>query len=125
MFEHQSRIYGEAHEITLGTMGNLAGALKSVPDLERARSVIVKALRLSATNLGKKHPRTLFLVTTHVEILRARGEKLRARKTSERVLELYCTEFGDEAFATLRAVNNLATLLNDLGDTAEAQTLLH
>ena len=71
MLEVRTRVLGEEHPDTLGSMNNLALTIKAQGDLVSAQRLHERVLGVITRVLGEEHPDTLTSIGNLAETLRA------------------------------------------------------
>jgi tetratricopeptide (TPR) repeat protein len=118
VIEALRRILGEEHPDTLTSLGNLAGVLEALGDLEGARGLYEQVLQGSLRVLGEEHLGTLRAMNNLASTLAAQGDLVGARAMFERAVEQSRRVLGKEHPGTLAAMGNLAKILDEQGHSA-------
>jgi tetratricopeptide (TPR) repeat protein len=121
--EAMTRLLGEEHPDTLGSLQNLAGTLDAQGDLPGARRLFERALEARTRLLGEEHPDTLNTLQNLAATLKAQGDLPGARRLFERALEARTRLLGEEHPDTLSTLHNLAATLKAQGDLRGARRL--
>lgn len=115
---------GDGHPDTLGSMNNLAYALRDQGGLTGARELLTSALKMGQRTLGDEHPDILTSMDHLASTLKAQGDLIGALELQKSVLAVQRRTLGDKHPGTLIFMSNLAGILKALDDLTGARELL-
>ena len=111
-----SRVLGDEHENTLGSLNNLAIALSGLGELERARDVFAESLELGRRILGAEHSETVGTMANLAQTLARLGDGEAARELWESVVAIQRHSLDEDDPALLQSTKKLAEISGQLED---------
>ena len=110
--EGRTRVLGDEHKKTLGSLNNMGNLLHNMEDYEGALGYYQQALRVKEKVLGKSHPSTLTTIMNMAVAYKA-GLKdfVKAEEMYRQALDGYERSLGKDHEGTKRCARNLANLL--------------
>lgn len=113
--------YGSANALARATtLNNLAGAYRSMDRLEEAEPLMLEALDLYESEVGRRHPLYIGEVNNLASLDVAAGRLSAARRRLEWVAERCRVAFGPRSANTSAVLSNLASVYERIGDTEAA-----
>jgi tetratricopeptide (TPR) repeat protein len=120
IWDVQRRQLGDHHPDTLGTLNDLAVALRSSGRLEEARTLVERALSRLRLAFDDEHDSILVMESNLAEVQAALGESADAEALLLRVHEGFMRSRGPEAPRTRKAAQALAAFYERSGRLSEA-----
>lgn len=117
---------GPKHSLVAGVMNQLGLAYSKTEELDKAESVLTRALAIREPKLGTCHPDTLTTKGLFVSVLGMKGEYERAAELGEDLLQAQVKLENDGAgdpMDTILAMVNLASTYWDAKDFVKCKTL--
>ncbi len=121
--EIRTRVQGEAHVDTLGSMNNLAGLYMDQGRYTEAERLYVDALATQHREMGEEHPYTSNMMNNLAGLYFNLGRYSEAEPLFIKTLEIQQRLLGDEHPTTLGTLANLAGVYLALGRYTEAEPL--
>ncbi len=122
-FELRTEVHGREHPCTLGSMDNLALALRRLGRYDEAGQMHRQVFRLYTKLYGPEHPHTLAGMNSLALVLRRLGRYDEAEQMHRQAFELYTKVHGPEHFHTIISMSNLALVLKSLRRYDEAEQM--
>ncbi len=123
-YDGRSAVLGEADPQTLMGATMLARVLTQLNRLDESETVIEQALAITRQRLDPGHRMHLNLLEAYADLLRTRGDFVRAEPVFEELLRLRATHQGADHAYTVSAMALLADARFNLGRYEEALTLI-
>ena len=122
--EIRTRVLGEEHPDTLGSMNDVAVLYHEQGRYTEAEPLLLRALEIDERVLGREHADTLKTMNNLGSLYYDQGRYAEAEPLLFRALEINERVLGAEHPATLDSLNNLGLLYYDQGRYGEAERLL-
>jgi tetratricopeptide (TPR) repeat protein len=115
------KIYGPEDGSLVALYNDRGFVLQSTGDLQGARGLFERALRIGVATNGPDHPDVATIHSNLAGVLDQLGERAAARHHAERAVEIGETCYGPDHYAVAIRRNNLGVLLKSIGDLEGAQ----